>query len=109
MLHQRSRFVVEGRVPQMGMADLAGLHAALADAADRLSAEDSHVTCTRTLYVPSVGRWIAVFDAASPESVRRAAKIAQVQTTDVHPAIEMFADGSGAPYQADAIVPFDER
>jgi hypothetical protein len=85
----RRRFVVERRVPEMTSDDLAGLHTALAEATLRLSAEDHHVECMRTLYLPSTERWIAVFAADAPDAVQRAAKIAQLPPGEVHEAIEM--------------------
>jgi hypothetical protein len=91
MPQELSRFVVERRVPKMTSADLAGLHSALAEAAQRLSAESDHVACMRTIYVPSQDRWIAVFEAETPDPVHRAAKIAQLPPGDVHRAIEMTA------------------
>jgi hypothetical protein len=91
MLQELPRFVVERRVPKMTSDDLAGLHSALAEAAQRLSAESDHVVCMRTIYVPSQERWIAVFEAETPETVHRAAKIAQLPPGDVHQAIEMTA------------------
>jgi hypothetical protein len=91
MLQELPRFVVERRVPKMTSSDLAGLHAALADAAQRLSAESDHVACMRTIYLPSQERWIAVFEAETPDTVHRAAKIAQLPPGDVHEAIEMTA------------------
>jgi hypothetical protein len=83
------RFVVERRVPEMTADDLAGLHSALAEATLRLSAESNHVVCMRTLYLPSTERWIAVFSADGPDTVQRAAKIAQLPPGEVHEAIEM--------------------
>ena len=43
----------------------------------------------RTIYLPSTERWIAVFAADAPDTVRRATKIAQLPPGDVHEAIEM--------------------
>jgi hypothetical protein len=91
MLQELPRFVVERRVPKMTSSDLAGLHAALAEAAQRLSAESDHVACMRTIYLPSQERWIAVFEAETPDTVHRAARIAQLPPGDVHEAIEMTA------------------
>jgi hypothetical protein len=91
MLQELPRFVVERQVPKMTSSDLAGLHAALAEAAQRLSAESDHVACMRTIYLPSQERWIAVFEAETPDTVHRAAKIAQLPPGDVHEAIEMTA------------------
>lgn len=91
MLHEIPRFVVERRVPKMTSADLAGLHSAIAEAAQRLSAESDHVACVRTIYVPSLERWIAVFEAETPETVHRIAKIAQLPPGDVYQAIETIA------------------
>jgi hypothetical protein len=45
----------------------------------------------RTIYVPSLERWMAVFEAETPDTVHRAAKIAQLPPADVHEAIEMTA------------------
>jgi hypothetical protein len=45
----------------------------------------------RTIYLPSQERWIAVFEAETPDTVHRAAKIAQLPPGDVHEAIEMTA------------------
>jgi cysteine sulfinate desulfinase/cysteine desulfurase-like protein len=89
MLQELPRFVVERRVPTMTATELAGLHSALTEAAQRLSAESEHVTCMRTFYVPSLERWMAVFEAETPDPVHRAAKIAQVSPGDVHQAVEM--------------------
>jgi hypothetical protein len=91
MLQELPRFIVERRVPKMTSADLAGLHSALAEAAKRLSAETDHVACMHTIYVPSQDRWIAVFEAETPDTVHRAAKIAQLPPGDVYAAIEMTA------------------
>ena len=91
MLQELPRFVVEQRVPEMTSADLAGLHSALTEAALRLSAESDHVACVRTIYVPSLERWMAVFEAETPDTVHRAAKIAQLPPAHVHQAIEMTA------------------
>jgi len=73
----------------MSAADLASLHAAIAEAADRLGAENAHVSCTRTIYVPSQGRWIAVFEAEAADFVHRAARIAQLPPGEVVQAVEM--------------------
>jgi hypothetical protein len=43
----------------------------------------------RTLYLPSTERWIAVFSADAPDTVQRAAKIAQLPPGEVHEAIEL--------------------
>jgi len=83
------RFVVERRVPEMTSDDLAGLHSALAEATHRLSADSNRVVCMRTLYLPSTERWIGVFAADAPDTVQRAAKIAQLPPGEVHEAIEM--------------------
>jgi hypothetical protein len=81
--------VVERRVPEMSSEDLSGLHSALADATQRLSADSSRVACLRTIYLPAMERWIAVFAADAPDTVQRAAKIAQLPPGEVHEAIEM--------------------
>ena len=91
MLQELPRFVVERRVPTMTSADLVGLHSALAAAAQRLSAESDHVVCLRSIYLPSQERWIAVFEAETPDTVHRAAKIAQLPPGDVHEAVELTA------------------
>lgn len=89
MLNEVPRFVLERRVPEMTSADLASLHAALVEAAERLAAESPRVACARTIYVPSEGRWIAVFEAETPDSVHRAAQIAQLPPGEVLRAVEM--------------------
>jgi hypothetical protein len=95
MLHEFPRFVVERMVPEMTSADLVALHSALAEATQRLSADSNHVACVSTLYLPSMERWIAVFAADAPETVHRAAKIAQLPPGEVHEAIEMTSFGQG--------------
>lgn len=87
------RYVVERRVPEMTSDDLDGLHAALAEASHRLSANSRDVVCMRTIYLPSTEQWIAVFAADAPDSVQRAAKIAQLPPGEVHEAIEMTGGG----------------
>ena len=87
------RFVVERRVPEMSSEDLSGLHSALADATHRLSADSSQVACVRTIYLPATARWFGVFTADAPDTVQRAARIAQLPPGDVHEAIEMTGDG----------------
>jgi len=93
MLQGLRRFVVERRVPEMTSEDLAGLHSALSEATQRLSVDSSKVVCMRTIYLPSTERWIAVFAADAPETVQRAAKIAQLPPGEVHEAIEMTRGG----------------
>lgn len=93
MRQRLRRFVVERRVPEMTSDDLDGLHTALAEASHRLSADSREVVCVRTIYLPSLERWIAVFAADARDSVQRAAKIAQLPPGDVHEAIEMTEDG----------------
>jgi len=105
MRQRLRRFVVERRVPEMTADDLDGLHTALAEASHRLSLDGREVVCMRTIYLPSLERWIAVFAADAPDSVQRAAKIAQLPPGDVHEAIEMTEDGhlDDARSQADAV------
>jgi hypothetical protein len=93
MLPGLRRFVVERRVPEMTSDDLLGLHSALEDATARLSVESATVVCMRTIYLPSMERWIAVFAADAPDTVLRAAKIAQLPPGEVHEAIEMTGGG----------------
>jgi len=93
MLQGLRRFVVERRVPEMTSDDLAELHSALSEATQRLSVDSSKVVCTRTIYLPSMERWIAVFAADSPDTVQRAAKIAQLPPGQVHEAIEITGGG----------------
>ena len=49
--------------------------------------------CMRTIYLPSMERWIAVFAADAPDTVQRAARIAQLPPGEVHEAIEMTGGG----------------
>jgi hypothetical protein len=110
MRQRLRRFVVERRVPEMNSDDLDGLHTALAEASHRLSADSREVVCVRTIYLPSLERWIAVFAADAADSVQRAAKIAQLPPGDVHEGIEMTEDGylddarspGGTPRQQEA-------
>lgn len=95
MSQEVRRFVVERRVPEMTSDDLAGLHSALAAASHRLSADSGQVVCIRTIYLPSTERWIAVFAADAPDTVQRAARIAQLPPGEVHEAIEMTGGGDG--------------
>jgi hypothetical protein len=73
--------------------ELLELHSALIDASRRLSLESARVVCTRTLYLRSTERWIAVFEADAADSVKRATQIAQLPPGDVHEAIEMARGG----------------
>lgn len=91
MVQEFPRFVVERLVPEMTSADLVGLHSALAEATQRLSADSTQVACLSTIYLPSTDRWIAVFAADAEETVQRAAMIAQLPPGDVHKAIELTA------------------
>jgi hypothetical protein len=93
MLQGLRRFVVERRVPEMTSDDLLGLHSAIEDATQRLSLDSRTVVCMRTLYLPSMERWIAVFAADTADTVQRAAKIAQLPPGKVHEAIEMTGGG----------------
>ena len=107
------RFVVERRVPEMTRAELAELHAAVEDATHRLSVDSSRVACLRTLYLPSANRWIAVFEADAVDTVKRAARVAQLPPGDVHEAIEMPGAGKDHPRAPDttssALIPHPEK
>ena len=93
MSQRLRRFVVERRVPEMTSEELFDLHAAVVDATERLSVDSSHVECLRTLYLPSAKRWIAVFEADAVDTVKRAARIAQLPPGDVTEAIELAGGG----------------
>jgi hypothetical protein len=97
MLQAQRRLVVERQVSGMTSDDLAGLHSALAEATRRMSVDNSLVVCLRTIYLPSLERWIAVFAADAPNTVQRAAKIAQLPRGEVHEAIELTGSGGGHP------------
>ncbi len=105
MLQGLRRFVLERRVPEMTSDDLAGLHSALAEASHRLSVDSTKVVCMRTIYLPSSERWIAVFAADAPDTVQRAARIAQLPPGEVHEAIEMT--GSRSFQQPDEVKPHE--
>ena len=107
MLPGLRRFVVERRVPEMSADDLAVLHSALSEATHRLSADSTRVMCMRTLYLPSVERWIAVFAADAPDAVQRAARIAQLPPGEVQEAIEMTG-GQGTPRSVSVLQHEDE-
>jgi hypothetical protein len=87
------RFVVERRVPEMSSEELLDLHAAVEDATHRLTVDSSRVVCMRTLYLPATKRWIAVFEADALDTVKRAARIAQLPPGDVREAIELAGGG----------------
>jgi hypothetical protein len=93
MLQGLRRFVVERRVPDMTPDELLELHSALTDATHRVSVDNARVVCTRTLYLPTTERWMAVFEADALDSVKRATRIAQLPAGDVHEAIEMAGGG----------------
>ena len=113
MSERLRRFVVERRVPEMTPDELGELHAAVEEATHRLSVDSSRVACLRTLYLPSANRWIAVFEADTVDTVKRAARVAQLPPGDVHEAIEMPGAGKDHPRAPDtttsALIPHPEK
>lgn len=64
-------FVVERRMPNVSAADLAMLQDALVFACDRLTSRGEPVRCLGSAFLPGRTRLLTLFEADSPETVRR--------------------------------------
>jgi hypothetical protein len=64
-------FVVERRMPDVSGADLAMLQEALTFACDRLTSRGEPVRCLGSAFLPGRARLLTLFEAESPEAVRR--------------------------------------
>ena len=91
-------YVVEHRLPRAGMADLEALHEALREIARRLTSaeeEGAQISYLRSTVILEDHRCICVFDATSPELVRRANEIAQLPSRGVCEAVEYPTTDAG--------------
>lgn len=105
MVLGRRLFVVQERVPTLTQADLVRLHTAVVTAASRLCASGCDVACLDAFYLPATEQWIAVFVADAMQSVRRAVRIAQLPSAQVHEALA--SSGPDMPAIAQALA--DQR
>jgi hypothetical protein len=99
---QLGRFVAECQVSGMTVTDLTAVHSALLDTSRRLSRAGEPLEFVSSIYLPSLGRWIGLFESGGKETVSRALKIAQLWSVEVHEAIEFpISDGAShiAPHR----------
>lgn len=82
-------FVVERRMPNLGMSDLAMLHEALAFACDRLTSRGEPVRCLGSAFLPGQARLLTLFDAGNVEAVRRVNESVHAPFLYVEPAIKV--------------------
>ena len=91
-------YVAEWVARGLEPGDVTDLHAALKLATDRLASTGRLVVYLRSSYLPGVERWDAVFLADDSEVVRRVARIAQLSSVEIHPALELgISNGPIAP------------
>jgi hypothetical protein len=85
---QPEKFVADCQVSGMTVSDVTAVHSALVDTSRRLSFAGEPLEFLSSVYLPSVGRWIGLFESGGKETVRRALKIAQLWSVEVHEAIQ---------------------
>lgn len=81
-------FVVYRQLPGLTSVHLRALRRALTEAARRATTEGSRLQYVRSIYVPSRGQCLCVFDAESAEVVAWVNEIAQAPFTSIEEAID---------------------
>jgi hypothetical protein len=80
---------MERVMPGLRSADLGALQRVLVEACRRISADGDPVSYVRSTFVPSQGRWLAVFRASSAAAVVRVSELAQVPGLRIDPVVEL--------------------
>jgi hypothetical protein len=86
-------FVVYRQMPGLTPVHLSALHRAVTVAARRATTEDARLQYVRSIYVPSRGQCLCVFEAESAEVVARVNEIAQAPFSSIEEAIDQAVDG----------------
>jgi hypothetical protein len=88
-----SVFLVERVMPGLQSRDLPALQRVLEEACRRVSGDSQFVRYLRSTFVPSQGRWIAMFHASGVDAVERVNELAQIPGLRIEPVTEMSAVG----------------
>ncbi len=89
-------FVVERRMPNASMADLAMLQEALLFVCDRLTSRGEPVRCLGSTFLAGQARLLTLFEAESAEAVRRVNENVYAHFVSLEAAIRIDpADASG--------------
>jgi hypothetical protein len=81
-------FMVRRTLPALRPEDMAAVHRALAQSADRLSGGDELVRYLRSTYSPIPALCVCVFEATSMDLVRRVNEVAQVPFDSIDDALD---------------------
>lgn len=76
-------------MPGLRSSDLAALQRVVEQACRRVSDEGEPVSCLRSTFVPSQGRWLALFRASGAGAVERVNELAQLPGLRIEAVTEM--------------------